>query len=150
MRVCRHECGHPDPREGKGRLNVARVYCPIKLLAVCSHPHLASFHSDGRGIMLLRHGATDWIRAHIAVDSSSVLVSHFLSHFIFSQHGFDSRRYQIFWEVVGLERDPLSVVSTIEELLGRKVAAPVYKTENTAVWICHADHAKPSILKSWH
>jgi hypothetical protein len=22
--------------------------------------------------------------------------------------GFDSRRYQIFWEVVGLERDPLS------------------------------------------
>jgi hypothetical protein len=28
-------------------------------------------------------------------------------------------RYQIFWEVVGLERGPLSVVSTIEELLGR-------------------------------
>jgi hypothetical protein len=34
--------------------------------------------------------------------------------------GFDSRRYQIFWEVVGLERGPLSLVSTIEELLGRK------------------------------
>jgi hypothetical protein len=33
--------------------------------------------------------------------------------------GFDSRRYQIFWEVVGLERDPLSLVSTIEELLER-------------------------------
>jgi hypothetical protein len=33
--------------------------------------------------------------------------------------GFDSRRYQIFWEVVGLERGPLSLVSTIEELLGR-------------------------------
>jgi hypothetical protein len=33
---------------------------------------------------------------------------------------FDSRRYQIFWEVVGLERGPLSLVSTIEELLGRK------------------------------
>jgi hypothetical protein len=31
--------------------------------------------------------------------------------------GFDSRRYQIFWEVVGLERGPLSVVSTTEELL---------------------------------
>jgi hypothetical protein len=30
---------------------------------------------------------------------------------------FDSRRYQI---VVGLERGPLSLVSTIEELLGRK------------------------------
>jgi hypothetical protein len=34
--------------------------------------------------------------------------------------GSDSRRYQIFWEVVGLERGPLSLVSTIEELLGRK------------------------------
>jgi hypothetical protein len=34
--------------------------------------------------------------------------------------GFDSRRYQLFWEVVGLERGPLSLVSTTEELLGRK------------------------------
>jgi hypothetical protein len=33
---------------------------------------------------------------------------------------FDSRRYQIFWEVVCLERGPLSLVSTTEELLGRK------------------------------
>jgi hypothetical protein len=33
--------------------------------------------------------------------------------------GFDSGRYYIFWEVVGLERGPLSLVSTIEELLGR-------------------------------
>jgi hypothetical protein len=33
---------------------------------------------------------------------------------------FDSRRYQIFWEVVGLERGPLSLVSTTEEPLGRK------------------------------
>jgi hypothetical protein len=34
--------------------------------------------------------------------------------------GFDSRRYQISWEVVGLERGPLSLVSTTEELLGEK------------------------------
>jgi hypothetical protein len=34
--------------------------------------------------------------------------------------GFDSRRYQIFWEVVGLDRGPLSFMSTIEELLERK------------------------------
>jgi hypothetical protein len=39
--------------------------------------------------------------------------------------GFDSRHYQIFWEVVGLERGPLSLVSTTEELLDRNVAAPV-------------------------
>jgi hypothetical protein len=31
--------------------------------------------------------------------------------------GFDSRRYQIFWEVVGLERDPLSLLRKTEELL---------------------------------
>jgi hypothetical protein len=31
--------------------------------------------------------------------------------------GFDSRPYQIFWEVGGMERGPLSLVSTIEELL---------------------------------
>jgi hypothetical protein len=34
--------------------------------------------------------------------------------------GFDPRRYQIFWEVVGLERGPLSLVSIVDELLGRK------------------------------
>jgi hypothetical protein len=46
--------------------------------------------------------------------------------------GFHSRHYQIFWkkkkkkkQVVGLERGPLSLVSTTEELLDRKVAAPV-------------------------
>ena len=45
--------------------------------------------------------------------------------------GFDSRRYQIFWVVVGLERCPLSLVRSIEELLELKkeVAAPVQKTE---------------------
>jgi hypothetical protein len=48
---------------------------------------------------------------------------------------------------MGLERGPLSLVSTTEELLDRKVAAPVYKTENTAVGIRHADHVAPSIRK---
>jgi hypothetical protein len=41
---------------------------------------------------------------------------------------------------VGLERGPLSLVSTTEELLDRKVAAPVQKKENTAVGIRHAYH----------
>jgi hypothetical protein len=69
---------------------------------------------------------------------------------------FDSRHYQIFWKkknkkktVVGLEWGPLSLVSTTEELLDRKVAAPVQKTENTAGGIRHADHVAPSIRKSW-
>jgi hypothetical protein len=52
-------------------------------------------------------------------------------------------------KVVGLERGPLSLVSTTEELLDRKVAAPVQKIENTAVGIHHTDHVAPSIRKSW-
>jgi hypothetical protein len=50
---------------------------------------------------------------------------------------------------VGLERGPFSLVSTTEELLDRKVVASVYKTENTAVGIRHADQVAPSIRKSW-
>jgi hypothetical protein len=38
----------------------------------------------------------------------------------FQRSGFNFRRYKIFWEATGLERDPLSLVSTIEELLCRK------------------------------
>jgi hypothetical protein len=39
--------------------------------------------------------------------------------------GFDFRRYQIFSEVVGLERGLLSLMRIIEKLLEKKVAAPV-------------------------
>jgi hypothetical protein len=35
---------------------------------------------------------------------------------------FNFRRYQIFWEVVGLEQGPLSLVNTIEELFERKIS----------------------------
>jgi hypothetical protein len=61
--------------------------------------------------------------------------------------GFDSRRYQIFWEVVGLERGPLSLVSTIEELLERNTSGFSLEIEITAVGIRHADHVAPYIRK---
>jgi hypothetical protein len=38
---------------------------------------------------------------------------------------------------------------TTEKLLDRNVAAPVYKTENTASGIRHVDDVAPSIRKSW-
>jgi hypothetical protein len=63
--------------------------------------------------------------------------------------GFDSRNYQMFL-VVGLEWGSLSLLSTIEELLERKVAAPVQKAENTALAIRHAHHVALSIRKIWH
>jgi hypothetical protein len=54
---------------------------------------------------------------------------------------FDSRRYQIFWEVVGLERGPLSLVSTTEEELGRKIwgsglESREYGRRNLSRWQC--------------
>jgi hypothetical protein len=39
--------------------------------------------------------------------------------------GYDSRRYNILYVAVGLERGPPSLVRINEELLERKVAAPV-------------------------
>jgi hypothetical protein len=62
--------------------------------------------------------------------------------------GFDFRYYQK-KKVVGLEHGPLSLVSTTEQLLGRKVATSVYKADNTAIETRHADHVAPSIRKSW-
>jgi hypothetical protein len=44
--------------------------------------------------------------------------------------GFDSRRYQIFWEVVGLERGPLSLVRTTEELLEWKSSSSGLENRN--------------------
>jgi hypothetical protein len=54
----------------------------------------------------------------ICVNSGPLLWSGGHSSWLQIQRsGFDSRRYQIFWEVVGLERDPLSLVSEIVKLL---------------------------------
>jgi hypothetical protein len=45
--------------------------------------------------------------------------------------GFNSQRYQILWrEVVGLEKGPLSLVSTIEELLGRNSSDSGLETQD--------------------
>jgi hypothetical protein len=48
---------------------------------------------------------------------------------------------------LSLERGPLSLVSTTEELLERKSGVSGLETENTAVGIRHADHVALSILK---
>jgi hypothetical protein len=55
--------------------------------------------------------------------------------------GFDSRRYQIFWEAVGLKRGPLSLVSTIEELLGKNSSGSSleireYGCRDSSRWPC--------------
>jgi hypothetical protein len=63
---------------------------------------------------------TNWIYICYVEESRPPLWSSCQSSWLqFQRSGFDSRHYQIFWEVVGMERGPLSLVSTIEELLGR-------------------------------
>jgi hypothetical protein len=56
--------------------------------------------------------------------------------------------YQILWEVVGLERGPLSLlVSTIEELLERKSSGSVQKPTLRPQGILRADQAIPLYLQ---
>jgi hypothetical protein len=48
--------------------------------------------------------------------------------------GFDSLRYQIFWEVVGLERGPLSLVRIIEELFEWKSSGSGSRNPKLRPW----------------
>jgi hypothetical protein len=65
---------------------------------------------------------TNWIYVCYVKESRPPLSSSGQSSRLqIQKSGFDSRRYQIFWEVVGLERGPLSLVSTIKICLEEKV-----------------------------
>jgi hypothetical protein len=75
--------------------------------------------------------------------------STFFTFFYFYAGHIDSRRYQIFW-VVCLERGPLSLVSTIEELLERKSSGSGLESREYGIGIRDADYVAMSIRKSWH
>jgi hypothetical protein len=67
--------------------------------------------------------------------------------------GFDSWYYQIFWKVLGLERDPLSLVSKIQELLGRKgrgsgLKNREYSSRDPLCWPCNTLHSQKLALTS--
>jgi len=57
--------------------------------------------------------------------------------------GIDSRRYQIFWVVVGLERSQLNLVRSIEELLG-------WKTRGSRSRKQRLKAVGPVALTRWH
>jgi hypothetical protein len=64
--------------------------------------------------------------------------------------GFDFRRYQIFCEVVGLQRALLSLVNTIEEVLERQISGFGLENRDYGVGIRRADHATPPLsARSW-
>jgi hypothetical protein len=65
--------------------------------------------------------------------------------------GFDFRRYQIFSEVVGLERGPLSLVSAIVVLLERKSSCSGIENRDYGLRGSAALTTRhPYIIKSWH
>jgi hypothetical protein len=64
--------------------------------------------------------------------------------------GFDSRLRRTFSKQWVWNRVYSASWVQLRTNLKEKVAAPVYKTENTAVGIRRADHATPSICKRWH
>jgi hypothetical protein len=97
----------------------------------------SSWLQNGEVLCFMR--GTNWIYICYVEESRPPLWSSGQSSSLqFQKSGFDSRRYQMLWEVMGLERGPLSLVSTIEELLGR--AAPVTKSEIMTVGIRHGYH----------
>jgi hypothetical protein len=57
--------------------------------------------------------------------------------------GFDLRGYHIFWEVVGLERGSLSLVSATEELLGRNSSGSRLKSRQYG-------RRGSVVLTTWH
>jgi hypothetical protein len=67
--------------------------------------------------------------------------------------GLDSRLYQIFWEVVGLEQRPLSLVSKIGQLLGKNSSGPglenrEYGRGDPLCWPCDILYRKKLALTS--
>jgi hypothetical protein len=59
--------------------------------------------------------------------------------------GFDSPRYQMLWEVLCLERCPLSLISATEELLERKSGDSGLENREYALTV-----RQPSVHKSWN
>jgi hypothetical protein len=66
---------------------------------------------------------TNWIYVRYVEESRQPLWSSGQSSWLQIQWSWlSSRRYQIFWRVVGLEPGKLSLVSTTEELFGKKIS----------------------------
>jgi hypothetical protein len=99
----------------------------LNLCMFCRRESRLPLWSSGQASWLLNGDVlcflwgTNWICVCYVEESRPPLWSSGQSSCSQTQRsGFDSRNYQIFWEVMGLERGPLSLLSTIEELLGIK------------------------------
>jgi hypothetical protein len=103
---------------------------------------------------LLSAGVPPWhilIHYMSSINKLSLCRSGQSSWLHFQRSWFDSLLYQIVWAVVGLERGPLSLVSTIEELLWRKSNdSGLESREHSRKGFVTLTTPHPSIRKSWH
>jgi hypothetical protein len=100
-------------RDAQEPASSLQVECPVfSVKELCVMFHEDSFVGSGNTI----------VREKIA--RSPLWSSDQSSWLQIQRPGFNSRGYQTFWEVVSLERGSLSLVSTVEELLGSKSSVP--------------------------
>jgi hypothetical protein len=85
------------------------------LVYTTRQPSHNSFHMFRPQAVIIMWHITNWLK----INAPPLWSSGQSSWLQIQRPGFDSQRYQIVWEVVGLERGPLSLVSTTEEI-GRK------------------------------
>jgi hypothetical protein len=95
----------------------------FKVIVLLNVPSLHRFHSDFNK-NVLDFTALDKYEMHITSLRPPLWSSGQTSWLQIRKPGSDSQHYQK-KKVVGLKRGPLSLVSITEELLDRKVAAPV-------------------------
>jgi hypothetical protein len=112
----------------------------ISYVKESSPPLWSSGHWLPNWDVLLFLWGTNWIYECYVEESRPPLWSSGQSSWLQIQRSrLDSRLDQIFWEVVGLEWDPLSLVSTVEELLGIKCSGSglenrEYSRRNSSRW----------------
>jgi hypothetical protein len=109
--------------------------------------------SSGYTVLCFLWG-TNWIYICYVEETRPPLWSRGQSSYLQIQRTrFDSRRYQISCELVGLERDPLSLMSTSEELLGRKSSGSGLENQengcrNPSRWPCDTLYPQTLALTS--
>jgi hypothetical protein len=121
-------CGICGEQSGTGASFPQVLLVPLPTLIQPIVPHVSSCLSEARTTDY-NGRYTKWIQSlrnfiTLGMCPPPLWSSGQSSWLQIRRSGFDSRHYQK-KKVVGLERGPLSLVSTTEELLDRKVAVPV-------------------------
>jgi hypothetical protein len=111
-------------KEGRNKLTSSEKQCMFILRSICNTQIDWSLWTKSIDFSVKMYGAhanNYALEERLMVELLCALWSSCQSSLLqIQRYGFDSRYYQIIWELVGLKRGSLSLVSTTEELLPRK------------------------------